>query len=142
MMSRHFCKACLVSNLRSVQWGRGVGATAFFCIGKSVCLITLMVFVWVATTYAEDDCSSLSFVPTNGRLEVVCPSDEIGIDCYGYHWHWVCAKTDKLYWDRRLETAVRMACDCDLPKGVVHAAPFVSDRPRGGPFTDNQTESE
>jgi len=81
------------------------------------------------------DCRSITFEhkPSDfygpGEYFTTCP-DDIRIRCYRYHRHWVCEKGDILYWDRRLKSAARTACDCPLPQDTVPASPASSRRPK------------
>jgi len=70
----------------------------------------------------------------SGEYFMTCPAEGIRIRCYHYHRHWVCEKADTLYWDRRLETAARTACRCNLPVGIAPASPATSGKPGGKIF--------
>jgi hypothetical protein len=69
-----------------------------------------------------------------GEYFLACPDSSFRIRCYHYHWHWVCEKGETLYWDRRLESAARRACDCPLPEDTVTASPAISGKPKKGIF--------
>jgi hypothetical protein len=69
-----------------------------------------------------------------GEYFMTCPAEGIRIRCYHYHRHWVCEKGTTLYWDRRLETAARTACGCDLPADIAPASPATSGKPNGNIF--------
>jgi hypothetical protein len=58
-----------------------------------------------------------------------CPGDGVRIRCYHYHRHWVCEKGKTLYWDRRLDSAARTACGCNLPPDTMPASPATSGKP-------------
>jgi len=64
----------------------------------------------------------------SGEYFMTCPNEGVGIRCYHYHRHWVCEKGDTLYWDRRLESAARTACGCNLPSDTVPASPATSGK--------------
>ena len=79
------------------------------------------------------DCLKLKFEHTPseyygpGEYFTSCPEGEM-VRCYHYHRHWVCEKDDILYWDRRLESAARLACNCKLPPDTAPASPAVSGK--------------
>jgi len=75
----------------------------------------------------------------SGEYFMTCP-DQGGerIRCYHYHRHWVCEKTDTLYWDRRLESAARTACGCNLPFDTAPASPATSGKTRENIFSPQQ----
>lgn len=64
-----------------------------------------------------------------GDYFMTCPDDGVRIRCYHYHRHWICERGDILYWDRRLESAARTACGCDLPSDTSPASPAISGKP-------------
>jgi hypothetical protein len=82
------------------------------------------------------DCRNITFEhqPSDfygpGDYFLTCPNEQVRIRCYHYHRHWVCEKDDLLYWDRRLESAARSACDCPLPPDTVPATPATSGHPK------------
>lgn len=64
----------------------------------------------------EDSCINLSISHTPsdyygpGIYSTSCPGkDKKTVHCHHYHAHWVCRKGDKLYWDRRLDSAMHSA---------------------------------
>lgn len=65
----------------------------------------------------------------SGEYLTTCPQRDETIRCYHYHRHWVCQKKAHFYWDRNLQSAARMACDCPLPEGVAPASPAISTEP-------------
>ena len=73
-----------------------------------------------------------------GEYFWTCPGDSARIRCYHYHRHWVCEKGDTLYWDRRLDSAARTACGCDLPSDIAPASPATSGKPGGKIFSPDQ----
>jgi hypothetical protein len=83
-----------------------------------------------------DDCEHIQFEhkPSEyygpGDYFMNCSDDGVRIRCYHYHRHWICERDDTLYWDRRLESAARAACGCDLPSDTVPASPAISGRPK------------
>ena len=95
----------------------------------------LLIGVLVNIGLAED-CGEIVFEhkPSEyygpGEYFMTCPADGIRIRCYHYHRHWVCEKSDTLYWDRRLETAARTACGCQLPPDIAPASPATSGKNR------------
>jgi hypothetical protein len=82
------------------------------------------------------DCEHLQFEhkPSDyygpGDYLMTCPDDGVRIRCYHYHRHWICERGDILHWDRRLESAARAACDCDLPPDTAPASPAISGKPK------------
>ena len=74
----------------------------------------------------------------SGEYFMTCPDQADRIRCYHYHRHWVCEKGDTLYRDRRLESAARTACGCNLPSDTVSASPATSDKPRENIFSPKQ----
>ncbi|UCF90791.1 MAG: hypothetical protein JSW39_21265 [Desulfobacterales bacterium] len=89
-----------------------------------------------ATPCPAADCGQLHLVRRDRqydrypRYEAFCPGGRGQIRCHRYHGHWVCARGDTLYWDRRLEAAAHAACGCPLPDDVAAASPAISGRPR------------
>lgn len=87
-----------------------------------------------------DDCEQLQFEhkPSEyygpGDYLMNCPDDGFRIRCYHYHRHWICERGDILHWDRRLESAARAACGCNLPSDTVPASPAISGRPKNEIF--------
>ncbi len=65
----------------------------------------------------------------SGEYTTVCPKTDIPIRCYHYHRHWICEKQDMLYWDRNLESAARLACQCPLPPGMAPSSPAIVRKP-------------
>ena len=87
-----------------------------------------------------EDCGEIVFEhkPSDyygpGDYFMTCPVEGTRIRCYHYHRHWVCQKGTTLYWDRRLETAARTACGCNLPADIAPASPATSGKPNGEIF--------
>ena len=87
------------------------------------------------------DCREIAFEhkPSDyygsGQYFMNCPEEGIRIRCYHYHRHWVCEKGDTLFWDRRLESAARTACGCDLPSDT---APATSGKPQNDIFEETK----
>jgi|GEM_PF-1500218 len=65
----------------------------------------------------------------SGEYATVCPITDTPIRCYHYHRHWICEKQDLLYWDRNLESAARLACQCPLPTGMAPSSPAIVRKP-------------
>jgi hypothetical protein len=74
----------------------------------------------------------------SGEYFMTCPGEGDRIRCYHYHRHWVCEKGDTLYWDRRLESAARTACGCNLPSDTAPASPATSGKTRENIFSPQQ----
>jgi hypothetical protein len=98
-------------------------------------LIALMLIASLCSPAAAEDCPDLSFEhkPStyygSGEYFMNCPGDSVRIRCYHYHRHWVCEKGKTLYWDRRLDSAARTACDCNLLPDTMPASPATSGKP-------------
>ena len=103
-------------------------------------LISLILIAGIASPCWAADCGSLSFEhrPStyygSGEYFMTCPGEDIRIRCYHYHRHWVCEKGTTLYWDRRLVSAARTACGCELPNDTAPASPATSGKPRTNIF--------
>ena len=90
------------------------------------------------------DCKEIVFehIPSDyygsGEYFMTCPEEDVRIRCYHYHRHWVCEKGDTLFWDRRLESAARAACGCNLPPDTAPASPATSGKTRENIFSPQQ----
>jgi hypothetical protein len=110
-----------------------------FLANREMLLVFSILLLWLVIglpdTSQAGDCGNINFkhVPSDyygfGDYFMSCPDDAISIRCYHYHRHWVCEKGDILFWDRRLESAARMACGCDLPPDTAPASPATSGKP-------------
>ena len=103
-------------------------------------LIPLILVAALCSPSPAADCRDLSFEhkPStyygSGEYFMTCPAEDVRIRCYHYHRHWVCEKGTTLYWDRRLDTAARTACGCELPPDTAPASPATSGKPRANIF--------
>ena len=111
----------------------------FFRFFLLLFFLLLLISVFAGINLAED-CGKIDFEhkPSDyygpGDYFMTCPADGIRIRCYHYHRHWVCEKGTTLYWDRRMETAARTACGCNLPADIAPASPATSGKPNGKIF--------
>jgi hypothetical protein len=103
-------------------------------------LISIILIAGIASPSTAADCGDLSFEhkPStyygSGEYFMTCPGEDIRIRCYHYHRHWVCEKDTTLYWDRRLDSAARTACGCELLPDTAPASPATSGKPRANIF--------
>jgi hypothetical protein len=100
-------------------------------------LILIAVLLGCSMEAGAEPCAGLELTPEDHAFHIYpihhgrCP-DGAAIRCHKYHWHWVCARGDVLYWDRRITSAARAACGCPPPAGAAPASPHVSGRPIEG----------
>jgi hypothetical protein len=98
-----------------------------------ICILLLIFSCLFSSNVIADECLKLKFEhrPSEyygpGEYFATCPEGEI-IRCYHYHRHWVCEKDDILYWDRNMESAARISCNCKLPPDTAPASPAISGK--------------